>query len=64
MVNRVFDAAYVRGVFWELEAHIHVSAMAPATRDEAERQAIDCWRAGTPARRAAALVADKIIAHR
>jgi hypothetical protein len=60
MVNRVFDAAFVRNVFWELEAHTHVSALAPATRDLIESQAIDCWRAGTPARRAAALIANRI----
>jgi hypothetical protein len=60
MVNRVFDAAFVRNVFWELEAHVRVSTMAPAIRDAVELQAIDCWRAGTPARRAAALIAGKI----
>ncbi|HKN31477.1 MAG TPA: hypothetical protein VJY34_27810 [Roseiarcus sp.] len=64
MVNRVFDAAYVRSVFWELEAHVRTSGMTPATLEEVERQAIDCWRAGTPARRAAALIADKIVAAR
>jgi hypothetical protein len=62
MVKRIFDAAYVRIVFNQLEAHVRVAGLTSTTREEAEREAIYCWMSGIPAGRAAALIGGKIAA--
>jgi hypothetical protein len=60
MVNRVFDAGFVRDVFRELDTRVRVSGLTPAAHNWAEREAIYGWMGGHGVKRTATLIADKL----
>jgi hypothetical protein len=60
LINRVFDAAYVRDVFRELDTQVRISGMTPATHDWVEREAIYAWMGGHGVKQTAARIAAEL----